>query len=46
MSVTSVVRSVNKVTSTITIIPSEFMILQDKTIEEKRLNLALCLRRF
>jgi len=46
MSVTSVVRSVNEVTSTIIVTPSEFMILQDKTIEEKRLNLALCLRRF
>jgi len=46
MSVTSVVRSVNKVTSIIIVTPSESMILQDKTIEEKRLNLALCLRRF
>ncbi len=46
MSVTSVVRSANKVTSAITVPPSEFMILQDKTIEEKRLNLALCLRKF
>ena len=46
MSVTSVVRSVYKITSAITVTPSESMILQDKTIEEKRLNLALCLRGF
>ena len=38
--------SANKGTSAITITPSEFMKLQDKTIEERRLNLALDLRRF
>ena len=46
MSVTSVVSSVNKETPTITVTPSESIILQDKTIEEKRLKLALDLRRF
>ena len=33
-------------TSTVTVTPLEFLRLQDRTIEEKRLNLALALRRF
>ena len=46
MSVTSVIRSANKGTSTMTVTSPELIKLQDKTIEEKRLNLALDLRRF
>lgn len=45
---TSVIRSADKKTSAITkaSTPSEFVELENETIEEKRLKLALDLRRF
>ena len=48
MKYTSSVRSTDKKTPTITkaVTQSEFVELKDKTIEEKRLKLALDLRRF
>ena len=46
MSVTSVVKPANKGMSIITITPLKFIRFQDHAIEEKRLNLALDLRRF
>lgn len=46
MSVTSIMISANKKTSAVTVVQSEFIMLQDMTIEEKRLNLALGLRKF
>ena len=41
---TIVGRSANKGPYTVTVTPSEFIGLQNKTIEEKRINLALDLR--
>lgn len=43
MNVTGVISSANKKTTVVIVTPSE-LILQDKTIEEKWLNLALSIR--
>lgn len=43
---TSIIRSADKEIPAIPVTSSEFIGLQDKTIEEKRLKLALYLRRF